>query len=200
MYFPGKLTKFLFFHFHQCHQFLLHHKSSGWVIWFLLLSFFCFFYPSDDEVPPLSAIYPLSGYEDPSVVASINGIHSQLSGGEESMTLKDKVGGSWSSDICCCRLQCTINICQLEKFDIWICTVVISTPLSFSQSSRGSSSSSSSSEGDEGERECGGEPPGQESPLSGGKNDCPPPSYPHSQVELRKRCFKGDLFMQNWLL
>ncbi|ROL42581.1 Protein FAM193A [Anabarilius grahami] len=93
----------------------------------------------DDEVPPLSAIYPLSGYEDPSVVASINGIHSQLSGGEESMTLKDK-------------------------------------------SSRGSSSSSSSSEGDEGERECGGEPPGQESPLSGGKNDCLPPSYPHTQT------------------
>lgn len=47
-----------------------------------------------DEVPPLSAIYPLSGYEDPAVVASINGIHSQLGGGEESMILKDKVGGS----------------------------------------------------------------------------------------------------------
>jgi len=42
----------------------------------------------------MSAIYPLSGYEDPSVVASINGIHNQLSGGEERMTLKDKVGGS----------------------------------------------------------------------------------------------------------
>jgi len=59
-----------------------------------LLSFFSLFCLSDDEVPPLSAIYPLSGYEDPSVVASINGIHNQLSGGEERMTLKDKVGGS----------------------------------------------------------------------------------------------------------
>lgn len=94
----------------------------------------------DDEVPPLSAIYPLSGYEDPAVVASINGIHSQLSGGEESLTLKDK-------------------------------------------SSRGSSSSSSSSEGDEEERESGGEPPGQKEVLSGGKHDCPPPSYPHTQVD-----------------
>ncbi|XP_051561510.1 protein FAM193A-like isoform X1 [Myxocyprinus asiaticus] len=94
----------------------------------------------DDEVPPLSAIYPLSGYEDPAVVASINGIHSQLSGGEESVTLKDK-------------------------------------------SPRGSSSSSSSSEGDEEEGESGGEPPGQKVALSGGKNNCPPPSYPHTQVE-----------------
>ncbi|XP_016402026.1 protein FAM193A-like isoform X1 [Sinocyclocheilus rhinocerous] len=92
----------------------------------------------DDEVPPLSAIYPLSGYEDP--VACINGMHSQLSGGEESMTLKDK-------------------------------------------SSQGSSSSSSSSEGDEEERESGEEPPGQKVSLSGGKNDCPPPSYPYSQVD-----------------
>lgn len=91
----------------------------------------------DDEVPPLSAIYPLSGYEDPAVVASINGIHS---GGEESLTLKDK-------------------------------------------SSRGSSSSSSSSEGDEEERESGGEPPGQNEALSGGKHDCPPPLYPHTQVD-----------------
>uniref|UniRef100_A0A672KDH3 Family with sequence similarity 193 member A n=1 Tax=Sinocyclocheilus grahami TaxID=75366 RepID=A0A672KDH3_SINGR len=94
----------------------------------------------DDEVPPLSAIYPLSGYEDPAVVARINGIHSQLSGGEESMTLKDK-------------------------------------------SSQGTSSSSSSSEGDEEERESGEEPPGQKVSLSGGKNDCPPPSYPYSQVD-----------------
>lgn len=62
---------------------------------FLLLSFLC---TSDDEVSPLSAIYPLSGYEDSAVVASINGIHTQLSGGEESLTLKDKVGGSRSSD------------------------------------------------------------------------------------------------------
>uniref|UniRef100_A0A673MMI8 Protein FAM193A-like n=1 Tax=Sinocyclocheilus rhinocerous TaxID=307959 RepID=A0A673MMI8_9TELE len=89
-------------------------------------------------LPPLSAIYPLSGYEDP--VACINGMHSQLSGGEESMTLKDK-------------------------------------------SSQGSSSSSSSSEGDEEERESGEEPPGQKVSLSGGKNDCPPPSYPYSQVD-----------------
>ncbi|XP_052456881.1 protein FAM193A-like isoform X1 [Carassius gibelio] len=94
----------------------------------------------DDEVPPMSAIYPLSGYEDPAVVASFNGIHSQLSGGEESMNLKDK-------------------------------------------SSRGSSSSSSSSEGDDEERESGEEPPGQKVSLSGGKNDRPPPSYPHSQVD-----------------
>ncbi|XP_059408489.1 protein FAM193A-like isoform X2 [Carassius carassius] len=94
----------------------------------------------DDEVPPMSAIYPLSGYEDPAVVASFNGIHSQLSGGEESMNLKDK-------------------------------------------SSRGSSSSSSSSEGDDEERESGEEPPGQKVSLSGGKNDHPPPSYPHSQVD-----------------
>ncbi len=38
------------------------------------------------------------GTKTPRVVASINGIHTQLSGGEESLTLKDKVGGSWSSD------------------------------------------------------------------------------------------------------
>uniref|UniRef100_A0A8C1DUY3 Family with sequence similarity 193 member A n=1 Tax=Cyprinus carpio carpio TaxID=630221 RepID=A0A8C1DUY3_CYPCA len=94
----------------------------------------------DDEVSPLSAIYPLSGYEDSAVVASINDIHTQLSGGEESLTLKDK-------------------------------------------SSRGSSSSSSSSEGDEEERESGGEPSGHKKSLSGGKNDCPPPSYPHTQVD-----------------
>uniref|UniRef100_A0A8C2G915 Family with sequence similarity 193 member A n=1 Tax=Cyprinus carpio TaxID=7962 RepID=A0A8C2G915_CYPCA len=99
----------------------------------------------DDEVPPLSAIYPLSGYEDPAVVASFNGIHSQLSGGEVSMNLKDK-------------------------------------------SSRGSSSSSSSSEGDEEERESGEEPPGQKVSLSGGKNDRPPPSYPHSQVQHPCEC------------
>ncbi|KAI7811523.1 protein FAM193A isoform X2 [Triplophysa rosa] len=94
----------------------------------------------DDEVPPLSAIYSLSGYEDPAVMVSINGIHSQLGGGEESMTLKDN-------------------------------------------SPRGSSSSSSSSEGDEEEGESGGEPLGQKGALSGGKNDCPPPSYPHTQME-----------------
>ncbi|XP_051558831.1 protein FAM193A-like [Myxocyprinus asiaticus] len=92
----------------------------------------------NDEVPPLSAIYSLSGYEGPAVGASINGIHRQLSGGEESMTLKDK-------------------------------------------SPRGSSSSSSSSEGDEEEGESGGEPPCQKEALSG--RDCPPPSYPHTQVE-----------------
>uniref|UniRef100_A0A8C2PW77 Family with sequence similarity 193 member A n=1 Tax=Cyprinus carpio TaxID=7962 RepID=A0A8C2PW77_CYPCA len=99
----------------------------------------------DDEVSPLSAIYPLSGYEDSAVVASINGIHTQLSGGEESLTLKDK-------------------------------------------SSRGSSSSSSSSEGDEEERESGGEPSGHKKSLSGGKNDCPPPSYPHTQVQHPCEC------------
>uniref|UniRef100_A0A8C1NP12 Family with sequence similarity 193 member A n=1 Tax=Cyprinus carpio TaxID=7962 RepID=A0A8C1NP12_CYPCA len=109
------------------------------------VSFTFFFCPSDDEVPPLSAIYPLSGYEDPAVVASFNGIHSQLSGGEVSMNLKDK-------------------------------------------SSRGSSSSSSSSEGDEEERESGEEPPGQKVSLSGGKNDRPPPSYPHSQVQHPCEC------------
>uniref|UniRef100_A0A672PK00 Family with sequence similarity 193 member A n=1 Tax=Sinocyclocheilus grahami TaxID=75366 RepID=A0A672PK00_SINGR len=51
----------------------------------------------DDEVPPLSAIYPLSGYEDSAVVASLNGIHTQLSGGEESLTLKDKSSRGSSS-------------------------------------------------------------------------------------------------------
>uniref|UniRef100_A0A673I2Q9 Protein FAM193A-like n=1 Tax=Sinocyclocheilus rhinocerous TaxID=307959 RepID=A0A673I2Q9_9TELE len=51
----------------------------------------------DDEVPPLSAIYPLSGYEDSAVVASLNGIHTQLSGGEESLTLKDKSSQGSSS-------------------------------------------------------------------------------------------------------
>jgi len=76
--------------------------------------------------------------------------------------------------------------------------VVLNALLSFSQSSRGSSSSSSSSEGDEGERECGGEPPGQDSLFSGGKNDCPPPSYPHTQVELRKICFKG-LYIKGYI-
>uniref|UniRef100_A0A671KQ73 Protein FAM193A-like n=1 Tax=Sinocyclocheilus anshuiensis TaxID=1608454 RepID=A0A671KQ73_9TELE len=99
----------------------------------------------DDEVPPLSAIYPLSGYEDSAVVASLNGIHTQLSGGEESLTLKDK-------------------------------------------SSRGSSSSSSSSEGDEEERESTGESPGQKKLLSRGKHDCPPPSYPHTQVQHPCEC------------
>lgn len=56
-------------------------------------------------------------------------------------------------------------------------------PLLFSQSPRGSSSSSSSSDGDEEEGESGGEPPGQKRALLGGKSDCPPPSYPHTQVE-----------------
>ncbi|XP_073718987.1 protein FAM193A isoform X2 [Misgurnus anguillicaudatus] len=99
----------------------------------------------DDEVPPLSAIYPLSGYEDPALVASINGIHRQLGGGDESITLKDK-------------------------------------------SPRGSSSSSSSSEGDEEEGESGGEPSGQNEALSRGKSDCPPPSYPHTQMEQVHQC------------
>ncbi|XP_030644038.1 protein FAM193A isoform X2 [Chanos chanos] len=45
----------------------------------------------DEEVPPLSAIYPLSGYEDASVVAAMNGIHSQINGGGgENMALKDE--------------------------------------------------------------------------------------------------------------
>ncbi|KAI4884490.1 hypothetical protein NFI96_030927 [Prochilodus magdalenae] len=55
----------------------------------------------DDEVPPLSAIYPLSRYEDAGVVASMNGIHTQLNGGEDNMALKDespRVSSSSSSD------------------------------------------------------------------------------------------------------
>ncbi|XP_028834359.1 protein FAM193A isoform X2 [Denticeps clupeoides] len=58
----------------------------------------------DDEVPPLSAkfadIYPMSGYEDPAVVASMNGMHSDLNGGGVNMTLKaesQRVSSSSSS-------------------------------------------------------------------------------------------------------
>ncbi|XP_066535658.1 protein FAM193A isoform X2 [Hoplias malabaricus] len=55
----------------------------------------------DDEVPPLSAMYPLSRYEDAGVVASMNGIHTQLNGGGENMALKDespRVSSSSSSE------------------------------------------------------------------------------------------------------
>ncbi|XP_059962815.1 protein FAM193A isoform X2 [Mesoplodon densirostris] len=48
----------------------------------------------DEDVAPLSAkfadIYPLSNYDDAEVVASMNGIHSELNGGGENMALKDE--------------------------------------------------------------------------------------------------------------
>ncbi|XP_032189518.1 protein FAM193A isoform X2 [Mustela erminea] len=48
----------------------------------------------DEDVAPLSAkfadIYPLSNYDDTEVVASMNGIHSELNGGGENMALKDE--------------------------------------------------------------------------------------------------------------
>uniref|UniRef100_A0A667XAE2 Family with sequence similarity 193 member A n=1 Tax=Myripristis murdjan TaxID=586833 RepID=A0A667XAE2_9TELE len=52
------------------------------------------FISDDDEVPPLSTkfgdIYPMSGYEDPGIVAStVNGLHSELNGGGENVALKE---------------------------------------------------------------------------------------------------------------
>lgn len=54
----------------------------------------------DDEVPPLSTkfgdIYPMSGYEDPGIVAStVNGLHSELNGGGENVALKEGVSPTW---------------------------------------------------------------------------------------------------------
>nr|XP_033806507.1 protein FAM193A isoform X3 [Geotrypetes seraphini] len=51
------------------------------------------FCSDDDDVAPLSAkfadIYPLTNYEDAEVVASMNGIHSELNGGEN-MAMKEE--------------------------------------------------------------------------------------------------------------
>ncbi|XP_068131988.1 protein FAM193A isoform X2 [Hyperolius riggenbachi] len=48
----------------------------------------------DEDGTPLSAkfahIYPLNSYDDAEVVASMNGIHSELNGGGENMALKDE--------------------------------------------------------------------------------------------------------------
>ncbi|KAM8940167.1 protein FAM193A [Pelodytes ibericus] len=48
----------------------------------------------DEDGAPLSAkftdIYPLNNYDDAEVVASMNGIHSELNGGGENMALKDE--------------------------------------------------------------------------------------------------------------
>ncbi|XP_030046979.1 protein FAM193A isoform X2 [Microcaecilia unicolor] len=55
----------------------------------------------DDDVAPLSAkfadIYPLTNYEDAEVVASMNGIHSELNGGGENMAMKEEVSSTSSS-------------------------------------------------------------------------------------------------------
>uniref|UniRef100_A0A8C7JC48 Family with sequence similarity 193 member A n=1 Tax=Oncorhynchus kisutch TaxID=8019 RepID=A0A8C7JC48_ONCKI len=56
----------------------------------------------DDAVPPLlgkfADIYPMGSYEDPGVVAGMNGLHSELNGGGENMALKvESPGGSSSS-------------------------------------------------------------------------------------------------------
>uniref|UniRef100_A0A4W5QYN0 Family with sequence similarity 193 member A n=1 Tax=Hucho hucho TaxID=62062 RepID=A0A4W5QYN0_9TELE len=55
----------------------------------------------DDEVPQLlgkfADIYPMGGYEDPGVVAGMNGLHSELNGGGENMALKDESPGGSSS-------------------------------------------------------------------------------------------------------
>lgn len=55
----------------------------------------CLSCSDDEDVAPLSAkfadIYPLSNYDDTEVVASMNGIHSELNGGGENMALKDEV-------------------------------------------------------------------------------------------------------------
>uniref|UniRef100_A0A8C8FTY4 FAM193 C-terminal domain-containing protein n=1 Tax=Oncorhynchus tshawytscha TaxID=74940 RepID=A0A8C8FTY4_ONCTS len=55
----------------------------------------------EDEVPPLlgkfADIYPMGGYEDPGVVARMNGLHSELNGGGENMALKDESPGGSSS-------------------------------------------------------------------------------------------------------
>ncbi|XP_054437852.1 protein FAM193A [Pteronotus mesoamericanus] len=52
------------------------------------------FCSDDEDVAPLSAkfadIYPLSNYSDTEVVASMNGLHSELNGGGENMALKDE--------------------------------------------------------------------------------------------------------------
>ncbi|XP_031294526.1 protein FAM193A isoform X1 [Camelus dromedarius] len=52
------------------------------------------FCSDDEDVAPLSAkfadIYPLSNYDDTEVVASMNGIHSELNGGGENLALKEE--------------------------------------------------------------------------------------------------------------
>ncbi|XP_069488207.1 protein FAM193A isoform X2 [Ambystoma mexicanum] len=48
----------------------------------------------DEDVTPLSAkfadIYPLNNYNDPDVVANMNGVHNEINGGGENMALKDE--------------------------------------------------------------------------------------------------------------
>ncbi|XP_062852280.1 protein FAM193A [Trichomycterus rosablanca] len=51
----------------------------------------------EDEVPPLSSIYPLSRYEDAGVVASMNGLHAQLNGGDNGTLNHQSLQGSSSS-------------------------------------------------------------------------------------------------------
>ncbi|KAF7667179.1 hypothetical protein LDENG_00072650 [Lucifuga dentata] len=51
------------------------------------------FISDDDEVPPLSSrfgdIYPMSGYEDNNVLTVVNGLHSEINGKGENVTLKE---------------------------------------------------------------------------------------------------------------
>ncbi|XP_060729132.1 protein FAM193A isoform X2 [Tachysurus vachellii] len=51
----------------------------------------------DDEVPALPSIYPLSRYEDASVVATMNGLHAQLNGGENTVLKHESPRRSSSS-------------------------------------------------------------------------------------------------------
>lgn len=55
----------------------------------------CLSCSDDEDVAPLSAkfadICPRNNYSDAEVVASMNGLHSELNGGGENMALKDEV-------------------------------------------------------------------------------------------------------------
>ena len=149
-------------------------------------------------------IYPMSGYEDNSVVsAAVNGLHSEINGEGENVALKAGV----SSTLICYFEQCLRLVVNFpaefldDETDIhyeWVtsnsgsvlCTVPHSFPntiffcpiCTFPPQSPHITSSSSSSEGDEEEADGSGEPPGQQEELSSGKTNSPPPSYNHQQV------------------
>ncbi|XP_076830139.1 protein FAM193A isoform X2 [Brachyhypopomus gauderio] len=54
-------------------------------------------YEDDDDVPPLSAVYPLSRLEEAGVLASMNGLHPQLNGGADAIQDLSPRGSSSSS-------------------------------------------------------------------------------------------------------
>lgn len=74
---------------------LLSRNWGYWELGFISASVFPLSGSDDEDVAPLSAkfadIYPLNNYDDAEVVANMNGIHSELNGGDENMALKDEV-------------------------------------------------------------------------------------------------------------